>query len=184
MAVMLMGVFNSIGITNKGRDARRKKDLNRIKIAFEEYFNDKGYYPKDDLVEKLMDKDNCGKSIDDFPYLHPWPCDPNNSPYTIMVGINKFVATTYLENEEDKDIPNVKTMLLANYGVSSSNILWYDGLIYEDNCAVGTCIKCVAGEACVSVNDIGCIGDNCFLQDYYGRDKCKVKCCGPKCDDL
>ena len=192
MAVMLVGIFNAIGLTNKARDARRKKDLNRIKISFEEYFNDKGSYPSYDLLQKLKDKNNCGKNIDDFPYLKPWPCDPNGVPYKVMVGVNKFTATTYLENKEDKDIPSYPTIVDANYGVSSSNILWYDGSIYDDGCILSECheYKYVGSPVYWSCSDArvsGCIGDNCFLKDRFGRTcdgDCKVRCCGLLCNSL
>ena len=83
LAVMMVGVFNAIGMTNKGRDARRKKDLNRIKIAFEEYFNDKGYYPRN--IDTWNIKANCNSSSVFAPYLVPWPCDPDGNPYIIVV---------------------------------------------------------------------------------------------------
>lgn len=53
----------------RGRDARRKSDLEKIKIAFEEYFNDNGCYPPADILN------NCGG--DELrPYLDRIPCDP------------------------------------------------------------------------------------------------------------
>jgi len=48
MATMMVGTLNSVGIFNKARDARRKKDIGRIKIAFEDYYNDKGCYKSDE----------------------------------------------------------------------------------------------------------------------------------------
>ena len=45
MSMILVGIINPIALVNRGRDARRKKDLARIKTAFEEYYNDKGCYP-------------------------------------------------------------------------------------------------------------------------------------------
>lgn len=54
---------------NKGRDGRRKSDLQKIKIAFEDYFNDNDCYPDPDILN------NCG-SADLAPYLSSIPCDP------------------------------------------------------------------------------------------------------------
>lgn len=124
--VMAIGIFNASGIQNKARDAQRKKDLNRIKVALEEYFNDNGSYP--DGIASWNIKSNCGKSISSFTYLNPWPCDPTGEPYKIIktVNPNRFVVLTNLEYKKDKDIhiPN-HFGNSYNYGVSSSNVLWY-----------------------------------------------------------
>ncbi len=54
---------------NKGRDGRRKSDLQKIKIAFENYFSDNDCYPPPDIL------DNCG-GTELSPYLATIPCDP------------------------------------------------------------------------------------------------------------
>lgn len=53
----------------KARDGRRKSDLQKIKIAFENYYSDNDCYPDPDIL------DNCGGS-DLSPYLASIPCDP------------------------------------------------------------------------------------------------------------
>src|SRR5665648_52491 len=60
----------------KARDARRKADLKRLTIAFEDYYGDKESYP---LANILI---NCN-SKDLSPYLaEPMPCDPKTHlPY-------------------------------------------------------------------------------------------------------
>ena len=201
-AVMMVGILNAIGITNKGRDAQRKKDLNRIKIAFEEYFNDKGYFPKEDVLTQLRDKNNCGKHIDVFPNLNIWPCDPNGNPYYVLTEVDPhtFRVITDLQYKKDKDIPlgwyvrgdfNLPSLGLttnnANYGVSSSNILWYEGAVRDYSmCNTGVCFDSSTGK---HVQDSeGCI-DNCYYQSIdpsweggvYNPD-CWVRCCGVKCD--
>lgn len=198
LGVMMVSIFNSFGITNKARDAQRKKDLNRIKIAFEDYFNDKGSYPKN--IDSWNVEDNCGKSVDVFPNLHPWPCDPNGSIYKIKISpeSNKFIILTELENKKDKDIPDglysnenfnyVESVKAnANYGVSSSNILWYDGGIfsYNDNCDVNTCYKKPLGGGCNSVETV--CNKSSDGECYYGSkngncsNACRVICCGNGC---
>ena len=60
---------------NKARDAQRKDDLQRISIAFEEYFSDFGCYPPENIL------DNCGGG-ELKPYLDKIPCDPvTDKPY-------------------------------------------------------------------------------------------------------
>jgi hypothetical protein len=70
-------------------------------------------------------------------YFQNLPCDPDNFPYTIrIINSNTFMILTNLQNKKDKDIPpNWYTggvygysgsRSSVNYGVSSSNILWYE----------------------------------------------------------
>lgn len=87
MGTIAIGTFNSLGIQGKGQDARRKKDLSRIKVALEEYYNDNKCYPSADFVKNyLMNPSNCGKKIDQFLQLSPWVCDPYAKiPYLLAV---------------------------------------------------------------------------------------------------
>ena len=196
MATVMIGVLNAIGITNKGRDAQRKKDLNRIKVAFEEYFNDKGEFPFDYANWNI--KSNCKSSVF-APYLNSWPCDPNGQPYNIYVEINKFRIITNLENKKDKDIPNgwyIKrdfnmpilglNVDTANYGVSSANILWYEGLVRDYSaCYTNTCFNTDCRDRTDGQWDEGggC-SSNCYYQAKDGgcTQECSVNCCGDGCN--
>ena len=190
LTVMAVGIINPIALVNRGKDAQRKKDLNRIKVAFEEYFNDKGYYPGEDLVEEFMDKDNCKKNIEDFSYLKPWPCDPNGEPYLTFAEIgNKFRVVTNLENKEDKDIPlgwyeredfflMGKTKEDVNYGVSSSNILWYDELPISPLCNTKQCNEIQQGGGCGHSPSCSGKSGNCY---YWTDGKCDSVCRVPPC---
>jgi prepilin-type N-terminal cleavage/methylation domain-containing protein len=198
LAVMMIGVFNSNGVLSRANDAQRKKDLKTIKTAFEGYLNDRGYYPKSDLVAKLMDKSNCGKRFAEFPDLTSWPCDPNGQPYLIMVETNpdKFRIIANLENKSDKDIPDdwysnndwslvlsvgvSKTLVIndVNYGVSSSNILWTDlPLVDYIGCDTSACYQSVTknnATQCIDVtNSGGCKGvsndgSSCYYRNLSG----------------
>ena len=60
---------------NKAKDANRKDDLQRLSIAFEEYFTDHDCYPPADILS------NCGGN-ELSPYLNSIPCDPlSNTKY-------------------------------------------------------------------------------------------------------
>ena len=71
----IIGLLVIIAITtipqqiDKGRDGRRKSDLQKIKIAFENYYSDNDCYPDPDIL------DNCG-GTELAPYLATIPCDP------------------------------------------------------------------------------------------------------------
>ncbi len=196
LVTMMMGIFNAIGITNKGRDAQRKKDLSRIKIAFEEYFNDKGYFPNGALVTDLTNKLRCNSNVF-VPYLNSWPCDPSGEPYKILVGMNKFRVITNLENKEDKDIPsgwygrtdfilNGWDISDVNYGVSSTNILWYEldeGMNID--CNTNVCLSNEKGVCSHLDYNIGCSDSFCYFFDNTDggscTNKCRTNCCGIGC---
>lgn len=192
LVMVAIGGIDPIGIFNRARDAQRKKDLNRIKISFEDYFNDKGCYPNSEMVNKLTLDSNCGTSI--FrPWLSTWPCDPNGTHYQILVGYDvncpkwyKILAT--LENKTDKDISETwisENLLVGttgvNYGVSSGNITVETITGSEDPYClnIGSCYYIPEPNMCnKKVN--GCLGSNCFLGECSVR--CRVDCCGAGCN--
>lgn len=201
MAVIMAGIFNSVGIFNKARDAQRKKDLGRIKVAFEEYFNDKGCYPGEIIVDQLSLAENCGKTIFS-PWLGTWPCNPGGLPYKIVTEVSDcpkwFKAMTELENLNDSSIPvgwnTVQSYIIAqgitskmvNYGVSSPNISWFD-LIINPECLAGGCYARQGESICNSIEDaVGCRGLNCYrgldLKNAACSQDCQVSCCGAGCN--
>jgi prepilin-type N-terminal cleavage/methylation domain-containing protein len=206
MVTMVTGIFNATGVFNRARDARRKRDVARIRVAFEEYFNDSkdGCYPDPNKISELTDKSNCGSKIVFNPWLSPWPCDPGGIPYQIATDAwgGKICSKWYkvlakLENQSDVDIPSGwnkeeadkyrplggnSTAETANYGVSSSNVVWSD-IRYNPECAAyGGCYH-MTSNGCNST--LECDGPNCYL-GYTSRgtcvDTCRVACCGKVCD--
>lgn len=196
IAIIMIGTFMVINPVAKSRDSQRKKDLNRIKQAFEEYFNDKGAYPQD--VNNWNIKTNCDSDKAFSKYLSPWPCDPNGNPYLIIMEKNSFRVMTNLENKNDNDIPENwytrKDIIITgitkndvNYGISSPNILWYANYI-NPNCDVSICLSNEGG-GCNSAGG-GCNGNSCYYAEIFadgsrGGDcvnKCQTICCGAGCD--
>ena len=190
LVMMMVGILNPAALINKSLDAQRKKDLNRIKISLEEYFNDNNCYPSGTVLSDLNDKKKCDSDIVFSPYLSPWPCDPDGQPYLIMVeGCNKFRVVANLQNTKDNDIPAnwyTRTDLVlvgftkenANFGVSSSNILWYDTVplptpTISPNCDIYNCFSKASGQ-CKSVDSNGCSGNNCYYRSIDGN-------CLPEC---
>ncbi|MEI8067760.1 MAG: type II secretion system protein [Candidatus Shapirobacteria bacterium] len=115
LIVITVMTLNPIALQGRGNDARIKSDLNKIKIAFEEYNNDNNSYPMD--IGASNTKDNCGKTI--IKQLNSWPCKPGGGIYTINIGTSNnsqwFKVITVLSTGE-------------TYGVSSSNIKFTDSL--------------------------------------------------------
>lgn len=190
MVVILVGILNPVALFKKARDTQRKKDLRRISISFEDYFNDKGCYPDEATVGQLMSKINCGSSIVFRPWLKPWVCDPNGSPYEILIGYDLscpkwFKVLAVLENKSDKDIISNFDVGLGttevNFGVSSGNIS-VDELTGEKDphCLNGSgCYYYDKDGFCNSIGG-GCEGSNCYREECSSR--CKVSCCGVGCD--
>ena len=181
MIAILVGILNPIALINKARDSRRKKDLRRISISFEEYFNDEGCYPSENLASVLMNKEYCGTDIFEK-WLRPWPCDPNGEAYQIMVGYDStcpkwFKILARLENKSDTAINVFGVGVTApNYAVSSGNIS--PGAYVGDNNPA--CVHS-SGEECYIVPEDkpwecnsttkGCTGPNC-----YSKMECEIQC--------
>ncbi len=134
LMVIALGIFKPAAMVNRSQDAKRKADLERIKIAFEDYYNDKGCYPDyNQYLHKMFDPAYCNG---DFfkPWMNKWPCDPDGKPYPIIVGSNDetepcpklFKIMANLENKSDPNLYNQGPIdegftEVANYSVSSSN---------------------------------------------------------------
>lgn len=127
-------------ITNnlaKARDSKRKSDLERLKIAFEDYYGDNQSYPPDSILA------NCG-SNSLSPYLGSIPCDPKTkTPYCYVYDTDNnaqnYRIYSSLEFERDPIISELSCDENPtycgyenecstwgnkfNYGVSSANVL-------------------------------------------------------------
>lgn len=192
MTVILIGILNPIAIVNKANDARRKKDLGRIKVAMEEYFSDKGCYPTGTKLSELNNGTYCGS--DTFsPWLSSWPCDPSKrTVYTLVVesGLcpHWFKIYTNLENKQDKDIPAgwmSKTIAyrsinsyIYNYGVSSTNVNWYEDM-FNPVCVRdrNNCFTYTFNDNFVSL-ETNPIGTRIYSNSYTVQNlNCLVACC-------
>lgn len=97
IATAALIIINPMQQINKGFDSQRKHDLDVFKKALEDYYNDKGCYPKPneicyDLPPTIdcvgaghgtligYDCHICGKETNspNFPYLSKLPCDPQH----------------------------------------------------------------------------------------------------------
>ncbi|MGI6776025.1 MAG: type II secretion system protein [Patescibacteria group bacterium] len=69
LAVILLNFFNPLEKRDQATNSRQKSDLDRLAIALEDYYNDKGCYPTEVSCE-------ASKAGDLRPYLGTIPCDP------------------------------------------------------------------------------------------------------------
>lgn len=106
---------------SKGNDAKRKSDLDRIKISLEEYEKDHDCYPSS------MTECGAGSAIPVHPYLTNVPCDPvTREAYEYEAeGIacpSWYRLYSDLQNGDDLSIlPGIGPGALYNYYVSSPN---------------------------------------------------------------
>jgi prepilin-type N-terminal cleavage/methylation domain-containing protein len=188
LVVIFMMTLNPSALVEKANDAKRKKDINRIKVAFEEYYSDKECYPVASLISQLTDVNNCDGNIFS-PWLSIWPCDPKGVPYQIVVDDTNptcpkwFKVLTLLSNQKDNQIPSgwgvtitgalggSSTTTTANFGVSSTNMNWYS-LILPAKCR-GGCMYKPPGVECNGT--LRCVGSNCFVG------MCEPECSVPSC---
>ena len=192
LTIIAIGIFNPIALTNKAKDARKKKDLSRMKVAFEEYFNDKGCYPTESLIGAI----DCGGN-GFSPWLSDWPCDPNGNKYYYVTDCNEstccpkwYKAYTKLENLNDKDIPSGWSNRTGNYhvgdgslsngqvnyGVSSPNVGW-DDFALEAICTNSGTQYCfgIQGSSSCQPLDLNQRHNNAYIGQCLPE--CRVSCC-------
>lgn len=197
LMVISVMIFNPVAQIGKAHDAQRKKDLKLIKASFEEYFNDRGCYPTQSLIDQLSDVNNCN-SISVFGgWLRPWPCDPLGAPYQFVIdnadpGCPKwYKALAKLEYMGDVEIPEkfklkIGGVKVANYnfGVSSPNVSWDDGS--------GVCVRAYSGtlprvQLCYTINEItkNCVhaSSSCVAPNCFSNGDCNMECAVSKCPE-
>ncbi len=102
LMLILLAIFKVFNIdVNRARDAQRKSDLESIKLAFEDYYNDNQTYPPESFLV-----DCGGDSLK--PYLKEVPCDPiTGKPYLYLPfpgdGDNSlgYRILSYLDDHSD-----------------------------------------------------------------------------------
>ncbi len=117
-ALALIGIAYFREQTFKGNDAKRKSDINRIKIAVEEYEKDHDCYP-------LAVSCNPGTGLE--PYLSRIPCEPkSNASYYYehqdSVCPGWYRVYTVLDSDNDSSLtPGIGPTSVFNFVESSPN---------------------------------------------------------------
>jgi hypothetical protein len=154
--VLLIGVVSFIAVPTqigKAEDARRKADLDRIKVALYDYYFDNDCFPEEDEIPGCNQNFGTNGEV----YLRSFPCDPSGSPYRYVVrkGGGKckqwFRVFTNLEVISDSAIDKIHCRTGCgpdgddpdnqecdyNYGVSSTNTQVYRNCSDAYVCAPG-----------------------------------------------
>ncbi len=162
----------------KARDAQRKADLEKVKVALYDYYFDEDCFPLS-LVDCRQDFRQ-----DNQVYLNQFPCDPTQGKYIYQVEDSScpqwFKILTNLERNQDSGIKLVGCQAGCgpdcryNYGLSSTNIKVNEGCVTYYAC--GPSGECGAYEdpiksGCPKIfeNDSTC-GGGCDCGK--GKEKC------------
>ncbi len=194
LVVVMTGNINPILMVARANDSRRKKDLGRLSVAFEEYYNDQGCYPSQAFIDSISTTSNCGEGV--FrPWLNKWLCDPERrQPYVIVMENSDcpewFKIYANLMDKNDQDIPDGWYELEnfrfgygqltpddVNYGVSSTNVTWHEMQLSE-NCGQG-CFRRIGTNSCgVTAVCGGGFGGQCFTDS-----ECSAECSVSSCNN-
>lgn len=137
--IAVVGLMNNVSNSlQKGRDGKRKQDLNKLARVLEDYYNDNSHYPLYDSSSGMIVGSPWGQPFGS--YVPELPADPSapSQQYYYLSGAtgnpNFFVLFARLENKADDDIaltgcssgcgPN----LSYNYAIHSANVVMVAGL--------------------------------------------------------
>ena len=195
------GIFFIYPNLARGRDGKRMSDLTKLKIAFEDYYNDNECYPPITTLESY-----CGGTPNGAldPYMQSVPCDPRDrSPYAYLpvsdAGDNTCGPTAgyrVLANlERDGSEASRALNCVGAYGCG----VGINGVYYDYGVAEGTAVSLdpedttvpdpLPGEDppstgedwfCVAWGSGNCV-DNAvvFAGDFHGSDAqnlCNISC--------
>lgn len=158
IVIVILGLLSTIGIGSfissqkKGRDARRKADLESITRAMELYYNDNDQYPGSSggLIQgcdgsacswnQIWDDQSGGVT-----YMVQLPTDPGGSTYSYSAPADGsyYILYARLENTQDADIPAGPTgpgvysgtncgSDACNYAITSSNGATFMPAVVDD----------------------------------------------------
>lgn len=125
--LIIASLLNFQKYRDKASDARSKSELVKLKIAFEDYYNDNNCYPPSEWFDS---QDDCG-SANLKPYLQTITCDPKtNLPYTVEYDASSckwFKIYANLKYTADTAITDLCVSSggssSGNFGISSSNVV-------------------------------------------------------------
>lgn len=191
LAVILY--FGMRGQIEKGRDSKRKDDLQKIKVAYENYYSDNDCYPP---ANALSDPNST--ELD--PYLSVVPRDPlTNDPYVYIPmpltcpGYRLFAR---LENSSDPAISQLGCLssmcgygdqyIGVNYGVAVGTQVPEDGFNLDDiegegsspsgRYVINADIRCVAIEGPGASNCTSSVVYDSIINCLIGRHQCYPNC--------
>lgn len=105
LATIIFGSY--LSSLKKGRDSRRKQDLEQVSRALELYYSEQGRYPEESEVIFGQKLDNPNSDDGDIFYMKQLPLDPmSNYQYDYVVDVSDYQSYqlySCLENDDDLD---------------------------------------------------------------------------------
>lgn len=121
LATIIFGSY--LSSLKKGRDSRRKQDLEQVSRALELYYSEQGRYPEESEVTFGQKLDNPNSDDDDIFYMKQLPVDPMESyQYDYVVDSSDYQSYqlySCLENDDDLDY-NLNEFNGTNCGTNCS----------------------------------------------------------------
>lgn len=130
ITIAILGIAAAIIITavlvylSRGRDAKRKSDLQAVKASLEGYFKNNRVYPAglcpDFSNTVLVGCTNLRTALVNGGYIKALPDDPKNVPphvYIYAGSASDYVLMASLENLNDKDCPTTPCAATNNYQI-------------------------------------------------------------------
>jgi general secretion pathway protein G len=121
VVMVILGLLSTLGIRSfissqkKGRDARRKADLEHITSALELYYNDNDQYPPSNAAGQIVGCDGAACSWNGpwtdqgggVTYMVQLPADPGGNIYQYSTDLagTYYLLYARLENTQDRDVP-------------------------------------------------------------------------------
>jgi prepilin-type N-terminal cleavage/methylation domain-containing protein len=136
LALLIISLFLGVNLQlMRSRDAQRKAHLEKLRLVFENYYNDNQTYPPENIFFNGGTKSDpaiCDQPLAALqPYLDKVPCDPDTrEPYNYLSIYHGLVADGYrlytqLEDKNDQGIKAVGCTSAGcgdlsdfNYGIS------------------------------------------------------------------
>ncbi|MDA1079961.1 MAG: prepilin-type N-terminal cleavage/methylation domain-containing protein [bacterium] len=139
--LLVVGYFYMAPNMARGRDGKRISDLNKLKIVFEDYYNDNSCYPPINVLELYCG--GAGSTILDE-YINQVPCDPETlDPYAYSVLTGDDVACPVMgyrvhtnlerDNSDASQAINCGGVYGCGFGV--------DGIVYDYGIAQGAAVS-------------------------------------------
>ncbi len=188
IGLLMIALYFSIQIQiTRSQDSRRKADLEAIKVAFEDYYNDNNCYPPANVLLQCN-----GSQLE--PYMDRVPCDPDDQPYLYQPLVNRCDGYKLFAQLQDPNDPVISQLGCAgsdgchigagfqeyNYGISAGTVLvdpalrTTDGSSGPSASASPTPAPSGGVYVCVPVCNVA-------TQDY--ADNCDVTFATPNCND-
>lgn len=134
----------------KGRDSKRKQDLNKLARYFEDYYNDQNAYPRANESTGEIENAPWGGPFASYGSNLPQdPLSPSRQYYyqTDPNSQNMFIVYARLEYESDNDIAKTGCdggcgpARAYNYAVHSPNVIIQDGQPVYEGSVLGESVK-------------------------------------------